>query len=102
MLDFGWAELLLIMAVAIFVIGPKEIPQIMFSFGRVVRRLQYMRYALTQQFDDFMATADLNEMRAEAEKRNDVPQTDEKDADSDVDHLEMMLRPKEEDEHEPK
>ncbi|MDB2683233.1 twin-arginine translocase TatA/TatE family subunit, partial [Alphaproteobacteria bacterium] len=33
MLDFGWAELLVIMAVAVLVIGPKELPVVMRGFG---------------------------------------------------------------------
>ena len=67
MLNFGWPELLLIMAIAIFVIGPKDIPKTMFWFGRMVRRLQYMKYALTQQFDEFMQENDLAAMQNLAE-----------------------------------
>ena len=65
MFDFGWAELLVIVAVAVLVLGPDEIPGIMRSLGRIVRRLQYVRFALTQQFDDFMKEHDLEELRAE-------------------------------------
>ncbi len=67
MLDFGWAELILIMAVAVLVIGPKEIPAIMRALGRIVRRLQYVKFALSQQFDDFMKEHDLEELRSGAE-----------------------------------
>lgn|SRR5690606_29053918 len=64
MLDLGWPELLLIMAVAVLVIGPKEIPAVMRLLGRVVRRLQYVRYAFSQQFDEFMREQDLDDLRA--------------------------------------
>lgn len=63
MLDFGWAELLIIVAVAVFVIGPKDIPNIMYGLGRLVRRIQYMKYAVSQQFDDLMNTSDIEELR---------------------------------------
>ena len=63
MLDFGLAELLLIMALAVLVIGPKEIPELMRGLGRVVRRLQYIKFGLSQQFDDFMQEHDLEELR---------------------------------------
>ena len=63
MLDFGWAELLVIMAVGVLVIGPNEIPVMMRALGRIVRRLQYMRYAFSQQFDDFMETSNLEDLR---------------------------------------
>lgn len=63
MFDLGWSELLLIVVVAVFVVGPKEIPEIMMGAGRMVRRLQYMKFALTRQFEDFMEQHDLNEIR---------------------------------------
>jgi sec-independent protein translocase protein TatB len=63
MFDIGWSELLLIMAIAVIVIGPKEIPAMMQALGRIVRRLQYIRYAFSQQFEDFMQTQDLDDLR---------------------------------------
>lgn len=63
MLDFGWAELLLIVAVAVFVIGPKDIPNIMYGLGRVMRRVQYIRFAVSQQFDELMQAGDVDELR---------------------------------------
>lgn len=63
MLDFSWSELLLVAVVAILAIGPKQIPDVLYAFGRIVRRLQYMRFAMTRQFDDFMEKSDLHEMR---------------------------------------
>lgn len=69
MLDFGWPELLVIMAVAVLVIGPKELPQIMRTLGRMMRRLQYARFAITQQFDDLLKDTELDDLRREAELR---------------------------------
>lgn len=63
MLDFSWPELFVIVAVAVVVIGPKDIPKILYSCGRVVRRLQYVRYAVTQQLDDVMKAGDIEELR---------------------------------------
>lgn len=63
MLDFGFAELLLIIALAILLIGPKEIPSLMLALGRIVRRLQYVRFAFSQQFEDFMRESDLEDIR---------------------------------------
>ncbi len=54
MLDFGWFEFLIVLAVAVFAIGPKELPRLMRSVGKFVRRLQNMRFALTRQFDALM------------------------------------------------
>ena len=63
MLDFGFPELLLIMAVAVLVIGPQEIPAVMRMLGRIVRRLQYVRYAFSRQFEEFMEESDLDDIR---------------------------------------
>lgn len=71
MLDFSWAELLVIVIVALVVIGPKDIPQIMHTLGRFVRRLQYVRFAMSQQFDDFMKDNDLEDIRKAAQTRPD-------------------------------
>jgi len=63
MFDFGLAELLLIAIVAILFIGPKELPVIMAQLGRVFKRLNYMRYALSSQFDEFMRQSGMDEVR---------------------------------------
>ena len=63
MLDFGWAELFLIMAVSVLVIGPNEIPNLMRGLGRLFRRFQYMKYAITQQFDEFMEVGDIKDLQ---------------------------------------
>lgn len=63
MLDFGWAELLLVIALLVIVVGPDEIPALMVYFGRVFRRLQYIKFAISQQFDDVMQDADLDDIR---------------------------------------
>jgi len=86
MLDFGWAELLIIVAVAVFVIGPKDIPNLMYGFGRVMRRLQYVRYAVTKQFDDIMNVGDLQELQkgVNFESKN-YSADNNKDTDSEID-----------------
>ena len=63
MFDFGLSELLLIAIVAILFIGPKELPVIMAQLGRVFRRLSYIRYALSGQFDEFMRQSGMDDLR---------------------------------------
>jgi len=63
MLDFGWTELLVIMGLAVLVIGPNEIPALMRGLGNLMRRVSYIKYAFTQQFDDFMRESDLDDIR---------------------------------------
>lgn len=65
MFDFGFSEILLIVVVAVLFIGPKELPVVMAQVGRVFRRLNYMRYAITAQMDEFMREAGVEDLRNE-------------------------------------
>ncbi len=82
MFDIGWSEMLLVVVVAVLVIGPKDIPKILYQVGRFTRRLQYMRYAMTQQFDDVLKAGDIEELRRGV--NFEAPKTDEKAADEEV------------------
>jgi sec-independent protein translocase protein TatB len=62
MFGFSWAEIFLTAAVALIVIGPKDIPKVMYQLGRVARRLQYVRFAMSQQFEDFLKEHDLDDL----------------------------------------
>lgn len=79
MFDIGWTEMLVIVAVAVMVIGPKDIPKIMYQVGRFFRRLQYMKFAMSQQFDDILRAGDIEELRKGV--NFEAPKTDEKSYD---------------------
>lgn len=76
MFEIGWSEILLIVVVASIVIGPKELPALLRTLGRLARRLQYVRYAFTQQFEDFIKEHDLDsihqDVNFEAHRGQDV------------------------------
>lgn len=63
MLDVSWSELLVLIVVAVIVIGPKQLPEVLYGVGRIFRRMQYMRFALSKQFEDFMEQAELNQLK---------------------------------------
>lgn len=44
--------------IILLVVGPQDIPKIMYQAGRFFRRMHYMKFALSQQFDDFMEKAE--------------------------------------------
>lgn len=85
MFDLAWSEILVIVLVAAVVIGPKDIPKIMYHIGRLFRRLQYMRFAMSQQFDDILKAGDIEELRRGV--NFEAPKTDEKAADEQTDVL---------------
>lgn len=57
-----------------FVIGPQDIPKVMQGLGRLLRRFQYLKFAVSKQFDEVMNISDVEELRKSVnfeEKRND-------------------------------
>lgn len=75
MFSFGFPELILIAVVVLLVVGPQDIPKVMYALGKAVQRLRYIRYIFTKQFDDFMQEAELNDIREKSEHIN--PDQDE-------------------------
>lgn len=71
MFDLGWSELFLIAAVAVLAVGPKQLPDIMYGLGKLMRRLTNLRFALSQQFDSFMADAELEKSKKTDEDERD-------------------------------
>lgn len=88
MFDLGWAELLIVAAIALFVIGPQDIPKIAYQIGKAFRRLKYMQYALSGQFDDFMKT---QEKKDDGKEELDHDPMDEAEADREL--MEMLPLP---------
>ncbi len=80
MFDIGWSEIFMIGVVAVVAIGPKEIPEVMKTAARVLRRLQYVRFALSQQFEDIMKDTGADDLRKQVnfeEKNFDEAAADE-------------------------
>ena len=67
MLDIAWQELFLIGAVALIVIGPKDLPKALHTMGRWVRKLRHMSRDLQNNFDELMREAELAELKDKAD-----------------------------------
>lgn len=72
MLGFAWSEIALIGAVALVVIGPKDLPKVMRTMGQWSRKLRSLAGDFQRQFDDMVKEAELEELRKETEKAMDV------------------------------
>lgn len=64
MFDIGWSEILIIAAVAIVVVGPKDLPRMLRKLGQNVGKLKRMAADFRSQFDDAMRDSELQELRA--------------------------------------
>lgn len=85
MFGIGWSEILVIVLIAVLVIGPKDIPKIMYQVGRFARRLQYVKFAMSQQFDDILKAGDIEELRKGV--NFEASKTDEKTSDEEISPL---------------
>lgn len=67
MLDIGWSELLLVAIVAIVVVGPKELPKLMRTFGVYAGKIRRAAADFRRQFDDAIAESEADEVRKNIE-----------------------------------
>ncbi len=67
MFDIAWSELMLIGAVALVVIGPKDLPKAMRTVGQVVGKVRRMAGEFQGQFNDAMREAELHDLKKQVE-----------------------------------
>lgn len=72
MFDIAWSELLLIAVVALVVIGPKDLPNAIYTFGKWVRKARVVAREFQGHIDDMMRETELDELRREALKTRDM------------------------------
>lgn len=63
MFEIGWLELLVIAVVLIVVVGPKDLPAMLRTFGRTTSQLRRMAGDFRRQVDDALREAELDEIR---------------------------------------
>jgi sec-independent protein translocase protein TatB len=70
MFDFSWGEVLLIGAVALIVIGPKDLPAALRTVGRTIGKVKRMASEFQGQFNEALREADLDKVRKDVEGMN--------------------------------
>lgn len=63
MLEVGWSEILVIAIILIVVVGPKDLPAMMRTFGKMMGRVRTMANEFRGQFDEAMREAELDDVR---------------------------------------
>src|SRR3990170_4596133 len=77
MFDIGWSELLVIAVVAIVVVGPKDLPKLMRSFGHYAGKLRRAASDFQRQFEEAMRESEVEEVRKAIESvRTETPSLD--------------------------
>lgn len=70
MFDIGWSELLVIGAVALIVIGPKELPGVLRSVGHWMGKIRRMASDFQSQFNEAMREAEMADLKKHADDLN--------------------------------
>src|SRR6478735_10080823 len=67
MFDIAWSEMVLIGAVALVVIGPKDLPKVLRTVGQTVARVRRMASEFQGQFNEAMREAELADLKKQVE-----------------------------------
>jgi len=63
MLEVGWSEMLVIAVVMIVVVGPKDLPRMLRTFGRTTAKLRDMAGDFQKQFNEALQEAELDDVK---------------------------------------
>ncbi|WP_428408332.1 Sec-independent protein translocase protein TatB [Hyphococcus sp.] len=66
--QFGFFELVLVAVVALIVVGPKDLPKLMRSAGRLVAKARSLAGEFTAAFDQMAREAEMEDLRKEIEE----------------------------------
>lgn len=58
MFDIGWSEILVIATVAVVVVGPKDLPRMLRTFGKTMGQVRRTANDFKRQFDDALREAE--------------------------------------------
>lgn len=67
MLDVGWSEMLVIAIVMIVVVGPKDLPKMLRTFGRMTTKMRGMANDFQRQFNEAIKEAELDDVKKSVE-----------------------------------
>jgi sec-independent protein translocase protein TatB len=65
--DLSWTHILILLAVTLVVVGPKDLPKMMRMIGRWTGKARAMANQLRRSFDEMARQSELDELRAEIE-----------------------------------
>ncbi|MEO3998971.1 Sec-independent protein translocase protein TatB [Mesorhizobium sp. CAU 1732] len=68
MFDIGWSEMLVIAVVMIVVVGPKELPGMLRTFGKTTAKLRAMAGDFRKQVDEALKEAELDDLKKMADE----------------------------------
>lgn len=73
MLDIAWPELVIVGAVALVAIGPKDMPKAMYALGRLFGKARRMMHVLRSQIDQLQYEAEMMESLKRRRQNESTP-----------------------------
>ena len=73
MFDIGWSELLVIAVIAIVVVGPKDLPRMLRTFGNYAGKAKRVANDFKRQFNEALREAELEDVRKSVEDLGKMP-----------------------------
>ena len=67
MFDIGWTEMLVIAVVMIVVVGPKDLPKMLRTFGKTTAKMRSMAGDFQKQFNEALKEAELDDVKKSVE-----------------------------------
>ena len=67
MFDIGWSEMAVIAVVALFVIGPRDLPKVLRTVGRYANKVRAMAREFQSSIDEAVRDAELDEVKKQIE-----------------------------------
>ena len=93
--DIGGTELLVIAAVALIVVGPKDLPVLLRKLGQFVARIRGMANEFRASFDEMARQSELDELRKEVQAMRDgrytAPMRDAAAQAGDASHVDQVF-----------
>lgn len=82
MLGIGFSEILVILAIALIVLGPKEIPKVARTIGRIMREIQRtsddLRRTIDSEMEEFEGSEEVKPRKRKA-KNKQIRESEESD-----------------------
>ena len=69
MLDIGWTEILVITVVALFIVGPKDIPKALRTVGIWIGKLKSLSREFQNTVEDAVRDSELDEVKKQIMRR---------------------------------
>lgn len=77
MFDIGWTEMLVIAIVMIVVVGPKDLPKMLRTFGKTTTKLRSMAGDFQKQFNEALKEAELDDVKKSVDTLRGLNPTNE-------------------------